>query len=180
MCLWGRHSSVGSQPRGRPLTCLDTRKLPLSKNHFHTKSEQLSGIFVTVLCLNNLPVSCWNAKKTSYKTTSVSCLSPFGTSQQKRNNIIRTYAVFLKASNSAVINGCEVKAYCPLPFMKMGFKCSPPALNSAAQFFPCFFSCVQREIFSTHSNLKDSDLICNSFSTVLSFFVVCFCLPFNF
>lgn len=130
-------SGVGSRPGGRPFTCLDTRRLPLSKNYFQMKGEQLPGILVVISCLNNLPVSCWNAKKTSYKTTNVSYLFPFGASQQKQNNIIGTYVEFLKASNSSVISGCEVKAYFPIPFMKMGFECSPPVFNSVAQFSSC-------------------------------------------
>lgn len=89
------------------------------------ENQQLSGISVAISCLNNLPMSYWNAKKTSYETTNVSYLFPFGASQQKQNNIIRAYAMFLEASNSSLTNGYEVKAYCPLPFMKMGFECSP-------------------------------------------------------
>lgn len=147
-CLWGRGSGVGSRPRGRPFTCQDTGRLPLSKNRFSIKSEQLPGILVVISRLNNLPMSCWNAKKTSYKTINVSYLFPFGASQQKQNNIIGTYVEFLKASNSSVVSGCEVKAYCPLPFMKMGFECSPPVLNSVAQFFPCLpFLTVFGEIY---------------------------------
>lgn len=135
------------RPGGAPFTCLDTGRLPLSKSRFQTKGERLPGILVVISCLNNLPMSCWNAKKTSYKTTNVSYLFPFGASQQKRNNIIRTYVEFLKASNSSVISGCEVKAYCPLPFVKMGFKCSPPVLNSVAQFSSCLpFLTVFKEI----------------------------------
>lgn len=172
MCLWGRCSGVGSRPGGRPFTCLDTRRLPLSKNYFQMKGEQLPGILVVISCLNNLPVSCWNAKKTSYKTTNVSYLFPFGASQQKQNNIIRTYVEFLKASNSSVISGCEVKAYFPIPFMKMAFECSPPVFNSVAQFSSCLpFLTVCRDKMSTH-NLKESSVIYN-FSTALSFSVVC-------
>lgn len=116
-------------------------------------------------------MSCWNAKKTSYKSTNVSYLFPFGASQQKQNNIIRTYVEFLKASNSSIINGCEVKAYCPLPFMKLGFECSPPVFNSVAQFSSCLpFLTVFKEIYTR--NVKDSNLIYN-FSTALSFSVVC-------
>lgn len=137
MHLWGRSSGVGSQPAGRPFTWLDTRWLPLSRSHFQTKGEQLPGILVVISCLNNLPMARWNAKKTSHKTTNVSHLFPFGASQQKQNNIIRTYAELRKASNSSVISGCEVKAYCPLPLMKKGFACSPPVLKSVARFSPC-------------------------------------------
>lgn len=130
----------------RPFTCLDTRTLPLSKNYFQTKGERLPGILVVISCLNNLPMSCWNAKKTSFKTTNVSYLFPFGASQQKQNNIIRTYVEFLKASNSS-ISGCEVKAYFPIPFMKKGFECSPPVFNSVAQFSSCLpFFTVCREV----------------------------------
>lgn len=101
------------------------------------KVSSFLALLVVISRLNNLPICCWNAKKTGYKTTNVYYLFPFGASQQKQNNIIRTYVEFLNASNSSIISGCEVKAGCPLPFMKMGFECSPPVLNSVAQFFPC-------------------------------------------
>lgn len=129
--MWGARRGVG-----RPFTWRDTGRLPLSKSHFQTKGEQLPGISVVILCLNNLPMSCWNAKKTSYKTTNVSYLFPCGASSQKQNNIIRTYVELLKASNSSVISRCEVKAYCPLPFVKKGFECPPPVLKSVAQVSP--------------------------------------------
>ena len=168
---------LGAGPEVGPFTCLDTGRLSLSKNHFQTKGEQLPGILVVISRLNNLPMSCWNAKKTSYRTTNMSYLFPFGASQQKQNSIIRTYVEFLKASNSSVISGCEVKAYCPLPFMKMGFECSPPVFNSVAQFFPClpFLIAFKRSI-SPH-NLKDSDLVYNSFSLLCHF--LWFVFPFN-
>jgi hypothetical protein len=67
----------------------------------------------------------------------VSWLFPFGASQKKQNKIIRTYAVFLKASNNLVIIEYENKAHCPLPCMKMGFDSFPPVLNSVAHFSPC-------------------------------------------
>lgn len=98
---------------------------------------------------------------------------------KNRTTVIRTYAVFLKASNSSVTVR-KVKAYCPLPFIEMEFPCFPPVLNSAAQFSLCLLYCVQRKIFSMHNMiLKDSDLLYEDFSIGLSFFclfgwLVCF------
>lgn len=91
ICVCEGDAPVLGAAWGGPFTCLDTGRLPLSKSRFQTKGERLPGILVVISCLNNLPMSCWNAKKTSYKTTNVSYLFPFGASQQKQNNIIRTY-----------------------------------------------------------------------------------------
>ena len=49
---------LGAGPEGGPFTCLDTGRLPLSKNRFQTKGEQLPGILVVISRLNNLPMSC--------------------------------------------------------------------------------------------------------------------------
>lgn len=151
--VFARETSRCWEPAsGRPLPWPDTGKLPQSRSHFPTTAEWLPGVSVVISCLNNMPMSCFNAKKTSCGTTSVSYLFPFGASQQKQNNIIRTYVECLKASNSSVISGCEVKAYRPLPFMKKGFECSPPVLTSVAQSPPCLpFLSVFKELISTHN-----------------------------
>lgn len=117
--LWGRCSVLGAGPEWDLSACLDTWRLPLSKNHFQTKGRQLPGILVVISRLNNLPMSCWNAKKTSYKTTNVSYLFPFGASQQKQNNIIRTYVEFLRSQQQLSNSGVKSK-HSPFPFMKMG------------------------------------------------------------
>ena len=129
-CLWGGCSGVGSWPwGGGNLSPVWTPEAAAEQESFSNKKvSSFLALLVVISRLNNLPISCWNAKKTSYKTTNVSYLFPFGASQQKQNNIIRTYVEFLNASNSSIISGCEVKAGCPLPFMKMGFECSPPVL----------------------------------------------------
>lgn len=177
MCLWGRCSSVGSWPWGGTFHLSGHREAATEQESFSNKRWAASWHFGVISRLNNLPMSCWNAKKTSYRTTNVSYLFPFGASQQKQNSIIRTYVEFLKASNSSVISGCEVKAYCPLPFMKMGFECSPPVFNSVAQFFPCLpFLIVFKRCISPH-NLKDSELVYDSFSLLCHF--LWFVFPFN-
>lgn len=91
---------------------------------FSNKGEQLPGILVVISRLNNLPMS---AEMPENKIQNHKCVLsfPIWCIPAKQNNIIRTYVEFLKASNSSVISGCEVKAYCPSSLYENGVRVLP-------------------------------------------------------
>lgn len=139
---------------------------------FRQKVSCFPGILVVISCLNYLPISCWNAKKTSYKTTNVSYLPIWcipAKTEQHYQNICWASKSQQRLSNKQVWS----QSILPSPLYEQRVWVLPTCsqVSCPVLSFPSFLN-LFKEIYSTHY-LEDSSFMCNSFSTALSFSVVC-------